>query len=232
MFGGRKGAEDNAAATSISSTVATDAKETEPQPTGKYVQFVPTWKRRRNIRRKKRTLKRTGNTKKQPSAAFRCGQKILARTKRAHLRALVTCPRCRAKLDGYRGFLRHFWSEHAQQPPTEEEKKKTEDPAAPAMENDAAASTEDEDEDKLVIDLDAAAGKSRKKKAKAAAVASRQGPVTVSEAEKAAALKSLYPANNVQTMNQKKKYVCAVCKSVCDLFGLFVHMKQVSCQCF
>ena len=28
-------------------------------------------------------------------------------------------------------------------------------------------------------------------------------------------------------LDPKKKYVCAVCKSVCDLLGLFVHMKQV-----
>ena len=28
-------------------------------------------------------------------------------------------------------------------------------------------------------------------------------------------------------MNARKKYVCAVCKSVCDLHGLFLHMKQV-----
>ncbi len=52
-------------------------------------------------------------------------------------------------------------------------------------------------------------------------------PVTVTPSERASALRSLYPSSGVRTMNQKKKYVCAVCKSVCDLFGLFLHMKQV-----
>ena len=28
-------------------------------------------------------------------------------------------------------------------------------------------------------------------------------------------------------MNPNKKYVCAHCKSVCDLYGLFIHMKAV-----
>ena len=40
-------------------------------------------------------------------------------------------------------------------------------------------------------------------------------------------LRDLYPDNFVKTMNPRKKYVCAVCKSVCDLFGLFSHMKTV-----
>ena len=39
---------------------------------------------------------------------------------------------------------------------------------------------------------------------------------------------ALYPPEHtVKRLDPKKKYVCAVCKSVCDLLGLFVHMKQV-----
>merc|ERR1719334_768727 len=37
----------------------------------------------------------------------------------------------------------------------------------------------------------------------------------------------LYPTNVIKQLDVKKKYVCAVCKSVCDLFGLFLHMKTV-----
>ena len=40
-------------------------------------------------------------------------------------------------------------------------------------------------------------------------------------------LRDIYPNSAAKTMNPKKKYVCAVCKSVCDLFGLFTHMKTV-----
>ena len=32
----------------------------------------------------------------------------------------------------------------------------------------------------------------------------------------------------VKTMNPKKKYVCATCKSNFDLFGLYSHMKKVA----
>ena len=38
----------------------------------------------------------------------------------------------------------------------------------------------------------------------------------------------MYPKSRAKPMNPKKKYVCAVCKSPCDLYGLFFHMKQVS----
>ena len=49
-----------------------------------------------------------------------------------------------------------------------------------------------------------------------------------SEEERATALAALYPPEHtVKRLDPKKKYVCAVCKSVCDLLGLFVHMKQV-----
>lgn len=49
-----------------------------------------------------------------------------------------------------------------------------------------------------------------------------------SEEERASALAALYPPEHtVKRLDPKKKYVCAVCKSVCDLLGLFVHMKQV-----
>ena len=50
----------------------------------------------------------------------------------------------------------------------------------------------------------------------------------LSSEDKRKALGTLYPKQMVKTMNPKKKYVCAVCKSVCDLYGLFVHMKQVN----
>ena len=49
-----------------------------------------------------------------------------------------------------------------------------------------------------------------------------------SKDEREQALASLYPAEHTaKRLDPKKKYVCAVCKSVCDLLGLFVHMKQV-----
>ena len=53
-------------------------------------------------------------------------------------------------------------------------------------------------------------------------------PVIVTPEEKAALLSMMYPKNRTKPMNPRKKYVCAVCKSPCDLYGLFFHMKQVS----
>ena len=50
-------------------------------------------------------------------------------------------------------------------------------------------------------------------------------PVTAEE--KARCHGVLYAAQPSKPMNARKKYVCAVCKSVCDLHGLFLHMKQV-----
>lgn len=53
-------------------------------------------------------------------------------------------------------------------------------------------------------------------------------PLTqLTEDDKKRCLRTLYPGQEAKIMNPKKKYVCAVCKSVCDLFGLFIHMKQV-----
>ena len=49
----------------------------------------------------------------------------------------------------------------------------------------------------------------------------------LSEAEEKQCLDVLYRKQEVKVMNPRKKYVCAVCKSVCDLFGLFFHMKEV-----
>lgn len=45
--------------------------------------------------------------------------------------------------------------------------------------------------------------------------------------EKRRCLSTLYPPQPTKTMNPRKKYLCAVCKSTCDLFGLFAHMKRV-----
>lgn len=53
------------------------------------------------------------------------------------------------------------------------------------------------------------------------------GPVELTEDDKLRCLYQLYPKSEVSTMNARKKYVCSVCQSVCDLFGLFIHMKQV-----
>ena len=52
-------------------------------------------------------------------------------------------------------------------------------------------------------------------------------PVSVKPEEKLEILSMLYPKSRAKQMNPKKKYVCAVCKSSCDLYGLFLHMKQV-----
>jgi len=49
----------------------------------------------------------------------------------------------------------------------------------------------------------------------------------ISNGERRRVLSRLYPPPNSRILDPKKKYVCAVCKSVCDLFGLFVHMKEV-----
>ena len=51
--------------------------------------------------------------------------------------------------------------------------------------------------------------------------------VEVTEEERLEALTYLYPDNKVKQLDSKKKYVCAVCKSVCDLYGLFIHMKTI-----
>ena len=45
--------------------------------------------------------------------------------------------------------------------------------------------------------------------------------------ERRRVLSKLYPPITARPLDPKKKYVCAVCKSVCDLFGLFLHMKEV-----
>ena len=55
----------------------------------------------------------------------------------------------------------------------------------------------------------------------------RKEKFSISEAERQEAEKYLYPDNPVKQLDVKKKYVCAVCKSVCDLYGLFIHMKTV-----
>ena len=49
----------------------------------------------------------------------------------------------------------------------------------------------------------------------------------ITEEERRRALQSLYPDSLAAPLDPKKKYVCAVCKSVCDLHGLFIHMKTV-----
>ncbi len=45
--------------------------------------------------------------------------------------------------------------------------------------------------------------------------------------ERRRVLARLYPPCSGRPLDPKKKYVCAVCKSVCDLYGLFLHMKEV-----
>ena len=55
----------------------------------------------------------------------------------------------------------------------------------------------------------------------------RKEKFSISEAERQEAERYLYPENTVKQLDVKKKYVCAVCKSVCDLYGLFIHMKTV-----
>ena len=40
----------------------------------------------------------------------------------------------------------------------------------------------------------------------------------------------VFPPLQIKTMNPKKKYVCATCKSNFDLFGLYSHMKKVRNQ--
>ena len=54
-----------------------------------------------------------------------------------------------------------------------------------------------------------------------------QAAFEVSDNELPELLSHLYPKFKSMSMKARKKYVCAVCKSVCDLFGLFTHMKQV-----
>ena len=51
--------------------------------------------------------------------------------------------------------------------------------------------------------------------------------LVISKGDTRRALSRLYPPSSALLLDPKKKYVCAVCKSVCDLYGLFLHMKQV-----
>ena len=55
----------------------------------------------------------------------------------------------------------------------------------------------------------------------------KKSRMIITEEEKSLALQNLYPTVRVSQLDSKKKYVCAVCKSVCDLYGLFIHMKTV-----
>ena len=49
----------------------------------------------------------------------------------------------------------------------------------------------------------------------------------VAPGERRRILSRLYPPPRMSILDPRKKYVCAVCKSVCDLLGLFNHMKEV-----
>lgn len=49
----------------------------------------------------------------------------------------------------------------------------------------------------------------------------------ISNVERRRVMSRLYPPPKSRLLDAKKKYVCAVCKSVCDLIGLFDHMKEV-----
>ena len=51
--------------------------------------------------------------------------------------------------------------------------------------------------------------------------------IDISPGERRRVLSRLYPPTTTKILDPKKKYVCAVCKSVCDLIGLFMHMKEV-----
>jgi hypothetical protein len=54
-----------------------------------------------------------------------------------------------------------------------------------------------------------------------------QAKLDVRPNERRRILGKLYPPISGRSLDPKKKYVCAVCKSVCDLYGLFIHMKEV-----
>ena len=56
--------------------------------------------------------------------------------------------------------------------------------------------------------------------------------LNITKGERRQALSRLYPPNTTQLLYPKKKYVCAVCKSVCYLYVLFLHMKQVIVRMF
>ena len=53
------------------------------------------------------------------------------------------------------------------------------------------------------------------------------GKTELLESEIADLLPLLYPPFTSTPMNPKKKYVCAVCKEVCNIHSLFNHMKEV-----
>ena len=51
--------------------------------------------------------------------------------------------------------------------------------------------------------------------------------LVISNVERRRVMSRLFPPPKSRVLDPKKKYVCAVCKSVCDLVGLFIHMKEV-----
>lgn len=55
----------------------------------------------------------------------------------------------------------------------------------------------------------------------------KERTVDISNSERRQVMSRLYPAQNRSSLDPRKKYVCAVCKSVFDLVGLFLHMKEV-----
>ncbi len=194
-------------------------------------------KKRRKGRKTKKLSVKVGGRKATP--AVRCAKGLVRRAVKNGLGSQVRCRRSGTVHKGQRNFYNNFLEKHCPRAvavvsgPVESEPKKN-TPVQESALSAAESSDDDEDDEKLIIDLEAGAmaGKKKKKKASSAAAPSVNSVpipenVTVSDKERAAALKALYPASKSKTMNQRKKYVCAVCKSVCDLFGLFLHMKQV-----
>ena len=168
------------------------------------------------------------NNKNKQSGYF-SARKILSRCVKDQLGSRIRCSRSKKFFKGTRKYFEHILVNYVKDSVDTEKLKK--DTAKDSLD-------ECEEESDLVIDeeLEEPAAAVKKPEPRPlpglipiAQVTQAKFPLVpdLTLEEKRKALGTLYPKQIVKTMNPKKKYVCAVCKSVCDLYGLFVHMKQV-----
>ena len=167
-------------------------------------------KSRRKIESKSANLKGIRKSdSKLNSTIFKRGLKIKNLCVKNGLRSNFRCKFCRQRFNGFQQFYKHFKAEHGA---------KSQSRIAPV---DAIEAKEDQQQEAKIENDENSSSLNLGN--------SNEFPlVEVSDDEKMTLMKMLYPSNPPSPMNPRKKYVCSVCKSVCDLFGLFLHMKQVS----
>lgn len=166
---------------------------------GKFIQIVL---KKRGKKRRNQRAKLGRKPKKDPLRSK--SQKLLKRSILNGLGSKRWCNQCHLKYDRFRQFYNHFLVCHRPQR------------ASSSM---SLSSGNSEETGSKVEEKQTEATC----KMKPAVVE----PVLVTKEEEKRLLNMLYPLQEARTVDPKKKYVCAVCKSVCDLLGLFTHMKEV-----